>query len=530
MPQSAPETGKILPSRAAASTAAVKENAPSGAQPLLPVLQRILILISGMTAMAVYFTSILIASTVLPQMQGTFSATADEISWSVTFNILATAIAMPMTGWAVARFGRWQLMVYATALFTVSTLMCGLATSLEEMIFWRIVQGAAGAPSVPLVQTIVLDTFPPHQHRLVLGINGMGVVLGPIFGPLLGGMLAASINWRWAFFLLVPVGAAATVGLMISLPRDRPRGKQHFSWIGFLLLSMAVGGTQLMLARGQRLDWFESTEIQILLFVSCLAFYLFLGHSLTSAKPFLDLRLLLNRNYSLGLAVGTLFGMLNFTPMVLLPTLLRTHMGYPDELVGQVVSSRGLGGILGFFAVMFVEKLDPRASVALGFILQVVAGFWLMHISLNVSTLELVLNGSIQGFSSGIIVVALTLIAFEGIPRERMAEATAIFHLLRNIGASLFISVSVAEVLRSAGANYARLSELISPYNRALAMPWVSGPLDLDSMASLERMSREINRQAAMIGYINAMGIFTAVSAAAIPLILMMRGPGRKTA
>ena len=530
MPESVPDSRQIRSNSAASNTAAVLANAPAAAPPLLPLLQRILILISGMTAMAVYFTSILIASTVLPQMQGTFSATADEISWSVTFNILATAIAMPMTGWAVARFGRWQLMVYATALFTISTLMCGLATSLEEMIFWRIVQGAAGAPSVPLVQTIVLDTFPPHQHRLVLGINGMGVVLGPIFGPLLGGILSASINWRWAFFLLVPVGAAATFGLMVSLPRDRPRGKQHFSWIGFLMLSIAVGGTQLMLARGQRLDWFESTEIQILLFVSCLAFYLFLGHSLTSAKPFLDLRLLLNRNYSLGLAVGTLFGMLNFTPMVLLPTLLRTHMGYPDELVGQVVSSRGLGGILGFFAVMFVDKLDPRASVALGFILQVVAGFWLMHISLDVSTLELVLNGSIQGFSSGIIVVALTLIAFEGIPRERMAEATAIFHLLRNIGASLFISVSVAEVLRSAGANYASLSELISPYNRALAMPWVSGPLDLDSMASLERISREINRQAAMIGYINAMGVFTAVSAAAIPLIMLMRGPRAKTA
>ena len=259
-----------------------------------------------MVAVAAYFTSILIASTVLPQMQGTFSATADEISWSITFNILATAIAMPMTGWLTARIGRRRLIVWATAIFTVSTMMCGLATSLEQLIFWRVIQGAAGAPSVPLVQTILLDTFPPSQHRLVLGINGMGVVLGPIFGPLLGGMLAESLNWRWAFFLLVPVGGAAALGMSLALPRDSPRGQLHFSWIGFSLLSVAVGGMQLMLARGQRLDWFEAAEIQVLLFVSGLAFYLFLCHSLTSARPFLDLRLLMNRNYSLSLALATL--------------------------------------------------------------------------------------------------------------------------------------------------------------------------------------------------------------------------------
>ena len=259
-------------------------------------------------------------------------------------------------------------------------MLCGTAGSLDELILWRIVQGAAGAPSVPLTQTILLDTFPQRQHRAVLGIYGMGVVIGPIAGPSLGGYLAESHNWRWAFFLLVPVGAVAAFGLAVSLLRDRGATNfTRFDWIGFLLLSTAIGALQLTLARGQRLDWFEAIEIQVLVLTSAVTLYAFLAHSLTTRNPFLDLQLLRDRNYSLGLALILLFGMLNFTPMVLLPTLMRTHLGYPDVLVGQVVAARGIGGILGFFAVIFISRLDPRVSIAIGFLLQVVSGLWLMR-------------------------------------------------------------------------------------------------------------------------------------------------------
>ncbi len=485
--------------------------------------RRILILISAMLSVALYFSSILVASTVLPQMQGSFSATPDEVSWTMTFNILATAIAMPMTGWLTARFGRSTVMIWSTGIFTISTALCGFATSLEEMILWRIAQGAAGAPCVPLAQTILLDTFPPRQHRMVLGVYGMGVVLGPIIGPTIGGYLAEILNWRWAFFLLIPVGVAATLGLSATLPADRGRGPVYLSWIGFILLSVALGGLQLALSRGQRLDWLESMEIRVTLFISVVAFYLFLAHSLTSRRPFLDLRLLLDRNYSLGLALIAIFGMLNFVPMVLLPPLMRIYMGYPDVLVGQVVGARGIGGLLGFFAVIFLSRLDPRVSVGAGFVLQFIAGLWLMRIDLNVTPFELAMNGITQGLSAGIIVVALSLVTFANIPRERMPEATAMFHLLRNIGASLFISVCVAEVVRSTGTNYAVLSELISPYNRTLALPWAAGPFDMSSPSSLARLSGEISRQAAMIAHLNAFGLFTAAAAASFPLALLLR-------
>ncbi len=492
--------------------------------------RRVLILISGVLTVALYFTSILVASTVLPQMQGTFAATPDEISWAITFNILATAIAMPMTGWLVARFGRRQVMIWSTTVFTVSTMLCGTAGSLDELILWRIVQGAAGAPSVPLTQTILLDTFPQRQHRAVLGIYGMGVVIGPIAGPSLGGYLAESHNWRWAFFLLVPVGAVAAFGLAVSHLRDRgATNSTRFDWIGFLLLSTAIGALQLTLARGQRLDWFEAMEIQVLVLTSAVTFYAFLAHSLTTRNPFLDLQLLRDRNYSLGLALILLFGMLNFTPMVLLPTLMRTHLGYPDVLVGQVVAARGIGGILGFFAVIFISRLDPRVSVAIGFLLQVVSGLWLMRIDLNVTALELELNGVVQGLSAGIVVVALTLTTFAGIDRSKMPEATAVYHLLRNLGATLFISISVAEVVRSTGVNYSRMTEVISPYNKALTMPWATGLWEIESLAGLERLSREMARQAALIAYVNAFGLYTAVSAAAIPFVMLL-GRAKKAA
>ena len=493
----------------------------------VPVGQRLLILISCVMTVALYFTSILVASTVLPQMQGSFSATPDEISWTVTFNILATAITMPTTGWLVARFGRKSVMVWSTGLFAATMVLCGQASTVEELVLWRIVQGAAGAPSVPLVQSILLDVFPQRQHRMVLGVYGMGVTLGPIIGPALGGYLAEVANWRWAFHVLAPVGALATLGLSVALPRDTAKGPAYLNWTGFVLLSVAIGALQWLLARGQRLDWFESTEIQISLVVAVLGFYLFLAHSLTAARPFLDLRLLLNRNYALGLTLITVFGMLNFTPMVLLPTLMRTHMGFPDMLVGQVVGARGLGGILGFFAVIFLNRLDPRATIALGFLMQAMAGVGLMQMELNSSAFELEFNGVIQGAATGILVVALTLVSFDGIPREKLPEALAVYHLLRNIGASFFISISVAEVIRSTGMNYAQLSEMISPYNRSLTLPWVTGLWEVGTAPALQRLSREVTRQSAMIAYINAFGLFTVVSAAAAPIAILLRRPRR---
>lgn len=511
------------------SSAAVADAAPSAPEETGTSLgRRILILVMVVLGSTLYATTLLIASTLLPQMQGTMSATQDEISWAMTFNILATAVATPMTGWLAARFGRRETMIWSVFAFTFTTFMCGLADSLETLILWRVLQGALGAPVIPLSQTILLDTFPKRQQGLVTSIFGMAVVIGPVIGPTVGGMLSELYTWRWAFYMIVPVGVISFVGLRLTLPYDRPTGRTSLDWTGFLSLSVAIACVQLVLSRGQRLDWFDSPEIMIEAFIAALAFWVFLAHSLTAERPFLNLRLLLDRNYAIGLVLVLIYGMLNFTPMVLLPPLLQQHAGFPDALIGEVIAARGVGATIGFFLAIFVGRMDPRIGLIGGFALQTISGVWLMTFDLNVDMATLMLNSLVQGVAIGVIWVPLTLVTFSNVSGANLAEGTAVYHLLRNIGSSFFISICVAEIVRATSANYSRMVELVNPFNKALALPWVSGGWDFETVQGLARLSREINRQSAMIGYINAFGLYTACSLMAIPLILLIGRRARR--
>src|SRR4029077_2027647 len=251
---------------------------PGSVSDLTPA-QRFLTLTTVVLASSLYGTALLTTSTILPQMQGAMSATQDEIAWAMTFNILATAIVTPMTGWLVARFGTKRVMVWSIGVFTLATLLCGMAQSLETLVFWRIIQGGTGAPVVPLSQTILLNTFPRRQHQMVLGLFGMAVAVAPVFGPILGGYLAEAYSWRWAFYMLVPVGAAALIGMHLTLRAGGPAANARFDWTGFVALSVALAALQLVLARGVRLDWFESTEIIVECLIAAVAFYVFLFHS-----------------------------------------------------------------------------------------------------------------------------------------------------------------------------------------------------------------------------------------------------------
>ena len=488
------------------------------------VARRWFILAAVVLGSTVYNATVLIASGLQPQMQGALAATPDEIAWTVTFNILATAVITPMTGWLVARFGSRNVMVWSMAIFTVGTLLCGLATSLESLVAWRIVQGGGGAALVPLGQTILLNVFPSYQHGLAISVFGVANMAGPVLGPSIGGYIAELWSWRWVFYLTVPFGIAAFVGFRLSLPADGPESKVRLDWTGFLALAAALALAQLVLSRGQRLDWFESNLILAATLLAAIALYVFVAHCLTTASPFLDLKLLLDRNYALGLALVTIFGMLNFTPMVLLPQLLQAHSGYPDSLIGFIISWRGIGAVAGFFLSNWLGRIDARVGVLCGFSIQALSGFWLSSINLDVSTTVLAANGFLQGFAIGIIWVPMSLAAMRTLPAASRPEAMAVFHLMRNIGSSFFISLSVAEIIRATGANYSRLTEMVSPFNRALDLPWVIGSWSVETLPGLAKLAAEINRQAALIGYLNAFTLYTAASLAAIPLVLMIRG------
>ncbi|MGD9615059.1 MAG: DHA2 family efflux MFS transporter permease subunit [Alphaproteobacteria bacterium] len=494
-------------------------------QPVDPVTvpRRIMIMISVVIASTLYSTTLLIASALLPQMQGAMAATPDEIAWTMTFNILATAVATPMTGWLVASFGRRNVMVGAMALFSLATYLCGAAESLESLVIWRMVQGAAGAPVTPLSQTVLFDSFPRRQHRMITSVYGMTVVIGPVIGPALGGYISELYSWRWAFYGLVPVGVLSCVGLQLSMLRDPPRRPVRLDWIGFLSLAAAISCVQLVLSRGQRLDWYESQEIWLATLGAGLAFYIFVAHSVTAERPFLNPRLVLDRNYALGLLLVGVFGMLNVTPMVLLPPLLQQHAGFPDSLIGEVLAARGAGATLGFFAAMFLGRLDPRIGMGIGFGLQVISGLWLMSIDLNVTMEILMANSMLQGMAIGVIWVPLTIASFATLDNRYWAEAMAVFHLLRNIGSSFFISLCVADIVRVTARNYSRMTEQISPFNERLNLPWVMGGWSIDSVPGLARLSKELGRQAALIGYLDAFALYTAASGAAVLLVLLVR-------
>jgi DHA2 family multidrug resistance protein len=496
----------------------------------LSAFRRLGILITLTAATALVAMTVTVANTSLPQIQGSLSATQDQIALIVTSNLVATAVGTPTTGWLAARFGRRGVMVWGTVGFTIATLLCGLATSLPELMFWRIAQGLSGAPLIPLSQAIILASFPQRQHGTVVAIFGLGVCVGPIFALLGGGYLSEMYNWRWVFFMMVPGGLACLAGVLVFVRGRDPAAQARLDWTGFIALSLAIAAFQFMLDRGERNDWFASTEIVLEATLAAIAFWVFLAHVLTAERPFLNPRLLLDRNYAVGLLLTLVFGALNFTPMTLLPPLLKNLQGYPDSVIGFLLAMRGIGTFCGFIVMLVASKTDPRPWLYLGFGVQAVAGWQMAQFDLNVTTWEVATSSMLQGLGVGLLWVPLTLVTFRTLNPAHLPEATAVFHLLRNMGSSIHISLSVALALHMANVNYAGLTEHVSPYNEALLYPWAMGAFAMDSARGLATIGREVQRQAAMIGYIDAFYFYALTAAAVLPLILLVRWRGRAAA
>lgn len=485
--------------------------------------RRVAILIVATMAVMLYAGTATIANVVLPQIQGSLAATQDQVAWVVTFNLVATAIMTPMTGWLTTRFGQRRVMLMGIFIFTASTFLCGIATNIVELVLYRVIQGAAGAPVVPLSQAIVLRTFPQHQHGVVTSIYGMGVVMGPIIAPTLGGYLAEAYDWRWVFFMIVPLGAVSLLGCWAFIPKSEEQGSVRLDWTGFLALALAIGCFQLLLDRGERNDWFEATEIVLVACMAGTALYLFFVQTFTSDRPFVNPRLFLDRNFAIGICITLMFGMVMYTPMVLLPTFLQNLRGYPDSIIGLLLATRGGGTLLGFIFMLFANRFDPRIWLVTGFSLLAYSGWLMAQFDINVSTWDVAWSGTLQGLGVGFLWVPLTLVTFATLERRYLPDGMAIFHLLRNMGSSIHISLAVTLVVRSAKMNYAGLTENISPFNEMLSFPWVAGLWNTGSVAGLAALGSEIQRQASMIGYINAFYMYAGTAAIVLPLILLVR-------
>ncbi len=497
----------------------------SAGLPRTTTFQNAVILVTLTLVTMLYAMTVTIANVALPQIKGALSATTDEIALIVTFNIIATAVATPMTGWLTARYGRRNVMIFGVAGFTVASFLCGTATSLEQLVVYRFMQGAFGAPLVPLSQAIVVDSYPKEKIGPANAIFGMGVVMGPILAPTIGGYLSETYSWRWVFFMMVPCGMVSLLGVALFIKRRRSRPGAHLDWTGFIALSLAIAAFQFMLDRGERLDWFDNWQITACAWVAVLGLWVFISHSLTAERPFLNPRLLMKRNYALGLMIAFVFGLLNFTPITLLPALLQTLRGYPDSIIGLILGIRGTGTLLGFF-FMFLggSRIDPRYTMFAGFMLQGISGWYMAQFSVNLTTFDVLWTSWLQGLGVGMIWVPLTVVTFSQLNEEETAEGSSVFHLVRNFGSSVFISITIAIMIRTGQMNYASLSQSANPLNTALPFQdslfafW-----SIDGVGTLAALSGEIGRQATMIGYLNAFYAFTMTAFAICPFLFMVR-------
>ena len=488
----------------------------SGRQWLILLMVQMSNMLFGMT--------ITLANLVLPQMRGTFSATQDEVSWVVTLNLVATAIATPMTGWLANRLGWRNTMFFSVFGFTVASFLCGIANSLETLVLARIGQGLFGAPIMPMGQAILLGTFPRHLQPLALVMWGVGAVFGPVVGPIVGSIATEAYNWRAAFFMIVPVGMCALVCIWFALAEHTQRSSLQFDWIGFLALSLAILAAQLIFDRGQRLDWFDSREIVLCALVGALAFWVFVVHCLTAERPFLNPRLLLDRNFAVGTLIAFVMGTMNFTSLTLFPTLLHDLRGYPDRVIGTLIAARGIGNWAAFFFIVQLTRIAPRLAIAAGLAIQAIGGYWMAQFDINLTESDVFWSNFLMGLGQSVAFTPMTMLAFATLPPHQITEGAGGFTLMRTFGSSLFISLSILVLVRSTNINYARMTEYVTPH-QVLRLPELWNP---ETTTGLLRLSNEIQRQAAMIGYVNAFYMMAATAAAAVPLACLLRTSARE--
>ena len=487
---------------------------------------RVLITLSVMLASIMQALDNTIANVALPRIQGSLSATQDQMAWGLTSYIIAAAIMTPLSGWLAGQIGRKRVFLFSVVGFTIASALCGLAQSLPEIVLARLFQGLCGAALIPMSQAVLLDINPPERHAKAMALWVMGVTIGPILGPALGGWLTESYNWRWVFYINVPFGILSFLGILTFMPETELR-KSRFDFFGFTALSFAIGSFQLMLDRGQLKDWFSSTEIWIEAIVAGLGFYLFVVHMLTTSKPaFVSPALFKDRNFVTGNVFIFVVGVVLFATLALLPPLLQDLLNYPVVLTGLVTAPRGIGTLAAMFIVgRLMGIVDTRLIIAAGFGLTAFSLWQMTGFYLQMDTPLVVWSGLVQGLGTGFVYVPLAAITFATLSPQFRNEGTALFSLVRNVGSSVGISVVETLLTRNTQMMHSRLGEQITPYNDVLHS---QSPTALPTTHGLAMLNHSVNDQAAMIAYNNDFKLMMVLTLCAIPLVLLLRRGDRK--
>jgi DHA2 family multidrug resistance protein len=482
------------------------------------------ITISIMLATVMNSLDTTIANVALPHIQGSVSASQDQITWVLTSYIVAATIMTPMTGWLSGRIGRKLLFQVSIAGFTVASVLCGMAGSLGEIVGFRLLQGLFGAALIPLSQAVLLDIWPKEKHGFAMAVWAAGAILGPIMGPALGGWLTDNYSWRWVFFINIPIGMLAYTGVWMFISNNKHDIPKKFDFFGFGMLTMFIASFQLMLDRGPTQDWFSSPEIWTEALVAGTAIYLFTVHSLTAKNPFFDRALMRDRSFVVASVVGFFLGILLYSSMALLPTLLEVLMGYPVVTTGLVMMPRGIGAFAAMFIVgQLVGRVDSRILVAIGLFLSGLSAWQMSKFSLDMTSAPVVISAVIQGLGTGLIFVPLTTLAFASLSPIYRAEGSSVFTLVRNLGSSAGISIVEALQTNNVETVHSGLvSHIVAGDPNLAQLPAAMNPATVAGAAAL---NGEINRQAAMVAYVDDFKLMLIITIAVVPLLFLMKAP-----
>ena len=465
-----------------------------------------------------------IANIALPYIQGSVSASQDQINWVLTAYIVAAAIMIPTTGFLAGRFGRKRLFLLAVAGFTVASMLCGMAQSLVQIVLFRVLQGIFGAALVPLSQSVLLDIYPKERQGFAMALWGIAVMVGPVLGPVLGGWLTESYTWRWVFYINLPIGALAFVGITSFLPETARDICAKLDWLGFGTLSLGIGALQVLLDRGEQLDWFGSGEILIEAIIAASAFYMFFVHTFTADEPFVRPVLFRDRNFAAGMAFIFVIGVTYLASLALITPYLQSLMNYPIVTAGLVLGPRGLGTMAAMMIVgRLVGQVDTRLLLAVGLGLTAWSLYDMTGWTPDVSQVTIMGNGLVQGAGLGFLFVPLSAVTLGTLPPEQRAEGAGLYNLSRNIGSSVGISVVTSLLTQNTQANHAEIVQHVTAVNRvfenaAIAQFW--NPTTDVGRAALDAM---ITRQAQIIAYIDDFKLLMIATLAVIPLLMVFK-------
>lgn len=494
-------------------------------KPYLAVKNKGLLTLAIMGAAMIQILDSTIANVAIPHMQSSLGATQDTVTWVLTSYIVAGAIAMPMTGWLADRVGSRRLFILSTIGFIVTSMLCGISVSLTEMVIFRVFQGVCAAFIAPLSQSILLDINPPERAPQAMALWGMGIMAAPIFGPMIGGWLTENYNWRWVFYINLPIGIP-TVALLLWLLPSRPINKRYFDGLGFGALALGLATLQLLLDRGQHEDWFESWEIRIEAIIAVSALWVFFVHQATTKKPMFDRELVTDRNFVTSLAFMILIGVMMFGIFALMPPMLQSLFGYTVFDTGLLLAPRGVGILIAMqIAARFTGKVDARLTVGFGLVVTIYSLWQMTGWGLMMDWHSVALSGLIQGLGMGFVFIPMNQLAFATLPTRHRTDGSSLLYLVRSIGGSLGISVMTTMLARNMQTSHEDLSAHITSSSMAAMDPSTVDRFQTLGEAAMLLLNGEVTRQAAMIAYLDNFQFMMILLIAFLPMVLLMRPP-----